>query len=175
VISPLSLVARKGTAGLVRSAGAGRVLVVISGRGGRYGRVVLVVATVAALVFSAVTYAAANSLKLTGPHSNRLGTTFSYKITGYAAGAADFLVAWEQLNPHAGCASTYAAESARGFLPTTYGTGLETAVPVKHGSRVSIVARFHAVNPGEHGLCAYLISLETGDTYAHASVWWTNH
>ena len=159
----------------MRSAGAGRVLVVISRQGGRYGRIVLIVATAAALAFSAVTYAAANSLKLAGPHSNRLGTTFSYKISGYAAGAADFLVAWEQLNPRAGCASTYAAESARGFLPATYGTGLETAVPVKHGSRVSTVARFNAVNPGEHGLCAYLISVETGDTYAHASAWWTNH
>jgi hypothetical protein len=139
----------------------------------RRGRVLLGV-TMLVLAVSAVAYGAGSSLKLTGPHSNKLGTIFSYKISGFA-GAADFVVAWEQTFPRSGCASTYAAESTRAFLPSTYGIGLETATSVRHSSAFSIVAGFHAVNSGEHGICAYLISLETGATYAHAAAWWTNH
>ena len=127
------------------------------------------------LAFSAVAYGAGNSLTLTGPRSNKLQTYFKYTIAGVAAGAADYVVAWEQLYPRAGCASTYAAESTRAFLPATYAIALETASPVARGSTFSLVARFHAVNPGEHGICAYVISLETGETYAHAGAWWTNH
>jgi hypothetical protein len=130
--------------------------------------------TVLVLAFSAVADGAGSSLKLTGPRSNKLGTRFSYTISGYAAGAGDYVVAWEQLYPRSGCAGTYAAESARAFLPSTYGIGLETATSVRPGSSFSIGAAFHAVNPGQHRLCAYLISLETGATYAHAAAWWTN-
>ena len=140
----------------------------------RCGRVVLAV-TVIVLALGAVAYGAGSSLRLTGPGSNKLGTAFSYRIAGSATGAADYVVAWEQLYPRSGCASTYAAESTRAFLPATYGIGLETATSVARGRNFSVVARFNAVNPGKHGLCAYLIRLETGNTYAHAAAWWTNH
>ena len=134
----------------------------------------MLAAGILVLVLSAVAYGAAGPLAITGPHSNKLGTAFSDRISGSATGAADYVVAWEQLYPRSGCASTYAAESTRAFLPSVYGLGLETATPVTRGRSFSIVARFNAVNPGEHGLCAYLISLETGNTYAHAATWWTN-
>jgi hypothetical protein len=137
------------------------------------GRVVLGVALLV-LTLSAVAYGAGSSLKLAGPRSNKLQTDFKYVISGVAAGAADFVVAWEQLYPRGGCASTYAAESTRAFLPATYAIALETASPVAQGRTFSLVARFHAVNRGEHGICAYAISLQTGDTYAHAGAWWTN-
>src|ERR1700733_9966213 len=94
---------------------------------------VLVIVTVLALALVAAAYGAGSSLELKGPTSNELGTTFSYKISGYAAAAADYVVAWEQLYPRSGCATTYAAKSTRAFLPATYGTALETATPVKPG------------------------------------------
>jgi hypothetical protein len=99
---------------------------------------------------------------------------FSDKISGSATGAADYLVAWEQLHPRAGCASTYAAESTRAFLPSTNGLGLETDRPVTQGRNFSVVARFNAVNTGKHGMCSYLINLDMGNTYADAAAWWTN-
>jgi len=130
--------------------------------------------TVIVLVLAGVAYGAGSSLRLTGPGSNKLGTTFSYTISGSATGAADYIVAWEQLYRRSGCAGTYAAESTRAFLPARYGIGLETATSVAKGRTFSVLARFNAVNRGTHGLCAYLISLETGNTYAHAAAWWTN-
>ena len=39
----------------------------------------------------------------------------------------------------------------------------------------STVAAFGAQNLGTHGMCAYLINLSTGTTYAHSQVWWNNH
>ena len=40
----------------------------------------------------------------------------------------------------------------------------------------SIVEQFGAAHLGEHGICAYLINLTTGDTYAYAAIaFWTNH
>ena len=138
-------------------------------------RIVALALVVLALGLAAASYGAGNSLALTGPTSNKLGVIFRYRISGFATGAADYVVAWEQLHPRSGCAATYAAESARGFLPSTYGIGLETATRVKQGTEFSIGAPFHAVNPGEHGLCAYLIGLKSARTYAHAAAWWTNH
>ena len=131
--------------------------------------------SVIVLALGGVAYGGGSSLRLAGPGSNRLGATFSYTISGSATGAADYLLAWEQLYPRSGCASTYAAESTRAFVPARYGISLETARPVAHGRNFSVVARFNAVNPGKHGLCAYLISLETATTYAHTAAWWTNH
>jgi len=130
---------------------------------------------VVALALVAVAHGAGNALTVTGPRSNKLGTTFTYDIAGSAVGGADYLVGWEQLHPRSGCASTYAAESTRMFLPSMYDIALETARPVTPNSSFSTVAHFNAVNPGEHGLCVYLISVETGDTYAHVAAWWTNH
>jgi hypothetical protein len=67
---------------------------------------------------------AGSSLKLSGPKTNRFGTDFDYTISGAASGAANYLVAWEQYYPQKGCATTYAAESTRAFLPSTYGLTL---------------------------------------------------
>jgi hypothetical protein len=39
----------------------------------------------------------------------------------------------------------------------------------------SVVEQFGAVHLGKHGICAYLINLSTGDTYAYAGAFWTNH
>jgi hypothetical protein len=76
---------------------------------------VLVVVSVLGLALGAVAYGAGSSLKLKGPTSNELSTNFSYKISGYAAAAADYVVAWEQLDRRSGCATTNAAESTRAF------------------------------------------------------------
>jgi hypothetical protein len=113
-----------------------------------------------------------SSLNLNGPKTNKYGTDFRYTISGTASGPADYLVAWEQYYPQSGCASTYSAESARTFLPDTYGLTLWLNRSVS-GS-YSALAEFGAAHLGKHGMCAYLINLSTGDTYAFGGAFWTN-
>ena len=90
-----------------------------------------------------------------------------------AAGAANFVVAREQYYPHSGCAATFAAESTRAFLPSTY--RLTPWVDQRVHGNYSITAHFGAANLGKHGMCAYLISLSSGNTHAHGGIFWTNH
>jgi len=121
----------------------------------------------------AASVATSASLRLSGPTSNKLGQNFNYKITGVATATANFVVAWEQYYPRSGCAATYAAESTRAFLPGTY--GLTLWLDQRVTGHYSLLARFGAANPGKHGICAYLINLSSGNTYAHAGQFWTNH
>jgi hypothetical protein len=121
---------------------------------------------------TASTRSGGSSLVLRGPKTNKYGSDFDYTISGTASGAADYLVAWEQYYPQSGCASTYAAESTRTFLPDTYGLTLWLNRSVS-GS-YSALAEFGASHLGKHGMCAYLINLSTGDTYAHGGAFWTN-
>jgi hypothetical protein len=114
-----------------------------------------------------------SSLRLIGPTSNKLGAAFEYTISGAAVSPANYVVAWEQFYPQSGCANTYAAESTRVFLPNTYGLTLFENKSVSHN--YSIVEQFGADHVGKHGICAYLIDLATGDTYAYAGAFWTNH
>jgi hypothetical protein len=55
--------------------------------------VVLLGVTAVVLAFVTVALGAGSSIRLTGPSSNKLGTTFSYTISGSATGAADYIVA----------------------------------------------------------------------------------
>jgi len=151
----------------------------LSGKLGR-GLLVAAIATVLTAVPCVASGAAirtsqsgGNSLKLSGPTSNKIGASFKYSISGTAVSPADYVVAWEQYYPQAGCASTYAAESTRAFLPDTYGVTLFEDRSVSH--TYSMVEQFGADHVGKHGICAYLIDLATGDTYAHAGQFWTNH
>lgn len=121
---------------------------------------------------TAGSHTAGSTLKLSGPKTNKLDATFTYRISGSAEGAANYLVAWEQFYPQTGCAKTYAAESTRAFLPYTYGLTLFLNRSVS-GNYVASEA-FAAVHSGKHGMCAYLINLASGDTYAYAGAFWTN-
>lgn len=113
-----------------------------------------------------------SSLRLSGPKTNKIGTDFDYTISGYASGAANYVVAWEQFNEQSGCATTYAAESTRVFLQSTYELTLWLNRSVS--SNYSLLARFGADHSGKHGICAYLINLSSGDTYAYGGAFWTN-
>jgi hypothetical protein len=117
--------------------------------------------------------AVSNSLHVSGPTSNKIGTPFIEEISGHAKGAANFVVAREQYYRHSRCAATYAAESTRAFLPSTYRRTLWVDQSV-HGND-SITAHYGAVNLDTHGICAYLISLSSGNTYTHGGIFWTNH
>jgi len=146
----------------------------------RLGLLIAVVATLLIAVPGAgseaspqTSHSAGSSLTLSGPKSNTMGADFDYTISGTAISPADYVVAWEQFYPQAGCASTYAAESTRVFLPNTYGLTLFENRNVSH--HYSVVEQFGAVHLGKHGICAYLINLSTGDTYACAGAFWTNH
>jgi len=114
------------------------------------------------------------SLHVSGPVSNLMGVNFNETISGVTASPANYVVAWEQFYKHTGCAATFAQESTRAFFSGTWGLTAWLAKPVSAG-HYSAVARFGARNLGTHGMCAYLINLSTGTTYAHGSIWWTNH
>jgi len=128
----------------------------------RSGRAVLVTPTLGLLALAPSVLAASTSVRLAGPNENQLGSFFTYKLTGFASGRADYLVAWEQLYPRAGCAATYMAESARTFLPSTYGLMPAAQMALTRGRRFSTSLTFHAVNPGSHALCVFVISVKTG-------------
>jgi hypothetical protein len=119
--------------------------------------------------------AAGFNLHLSGPTSNKIGTDFEYVISGSADTTANHLVAWEQFNKVSGCASTFAGESSRELLvpSATYELTLWTNEAVS--SSFSITAHFGAAHLGVHGICAYLINLSTGETYAAVGAFWTNH
>jgi hypothetical protein len=119
--------------------------------------------------------AAAGTMHISGPTSNKLHQNFNETISGVASSSANYVVAWEQYYKHSGCATTFAAESTRAFFPGSWGLTVWLAKPVTPGKSYSTVAKFGAQNLGVHGMCAYLINLSTGATYAHAGVWWTNH
>ena len=119
--------------------------------------------------------ATSSTMRVTGPTSNLMHQNFNETISGFAASPANYVVAWEQYYKRTGCAATFAQESTRSFFPGTYGLTPWLAHPVSAGSSYSVLARFGAVNLGTHGMCAYLINLSTGATYAHGAIWWTNH
>jgi hypothetical protein len=113
------------------------------------------------------------SLHVSGPTSNKIGTPFIEETPRHAKGAANFVVAREQYYRHSGRAATYAVERTRAFLPSTYRRTLWVDQSV-HGND-SITAHYGAANLGTHGMCAYLIGLSSGNTYAHGGIFWANH
>jgi len=135
-----------------------------------FGAAGVAVPTVLPGTASASTY----TLHVSGPISNLMGVNFNETISGVTASPANYVVAWEQFYKHTGCASTFAQESTRAFFSTTWGLTAWLAKPVSPG-HYSAVARFGARNLGTHGMCAYLINISTGTTYAHSSIWWNNH
>ncbi len=147
--------------------------------GGRWRRHRLLLVVAGALISSLVVVpsasASGDTLRLSGPGSNRMGTDFTYVMTGETSGLADHLVAWEQFNKVSGCATTFAAESARALLDpsTLYSLTLWNNQSVS--GTYSVTARFGASHLGVHGICAYLIDLTTGETFATAGAFWTNH
>jgi hypothetical protein len=137
------------------------------------GRFILVAALALLAASSTAAYAASNSLELSGAAKNTLGQNFNWTIRGFAGGAANRVVAYEQFYKKSGCAETYLAERARVSKPS-YAVTLWLNQAVGPHAHYSLVARFGADHTGVHGICAYLINRRTGDTYAHAGGWWDN-
>lgn len=138
------------------------------------GAVALTAATVPTVVTSGAS-ASGSTLHVSGPTSNLMHTNFNETISGVAVSPANYVVAWEQFYKHTGCASTFSAEATRAFFPGLWGISPWLARPVAAGKRYSAVAAFGAQNLGTHGMCAYLINLSSGATYAHGQIWWNNH
>jgi hypothetical protein len=118
--------------------------------------------------------AAGDSIRLSGPASNVMGTNFNYTVSGTASGAANREVSFEQFNKVSGCSPTFAGESAREFLSNSTYEITFWASAAASGA-FSATDAFGAAHPGVHGVCAYLINASTGATFAHAQAWWTNH
>lgn len=132
-----------------------------------------VVVIVASAALASPASAGGNSMTLSGPASNPMGTNFNYVIAGSAGGPANRVVAWEQYNKLSGCAPTFAGEAVRAFHPSSvYGLTVWTSQSVS--GPYSVTAAFGADNLGVHGVCAYLVNFTTGQTYAHAGAFWTN-
>jgi hypothetical protein len=119
--------------------------------------------------------AAGGTLRVSGPASNVMGQNFNYVISGIAPALANRVVVWEQDNKASGCAPTFAAESARALLDPTAMYGLTLRSNLAVSGSYSVTARFGAAQLGVHGMCAYLINLATGATYASSGAFWTNH
>jgi hypothetical protein len=134
---------------------------------------IVLVAVVATLALAGPA-SAGGTMTASGPATNTMGTDFNYVLSGTASGPANRVVAWEQAVKANGCAPTFAAEAARElFQPTSlYELTVWTNRPVS-GS-YSVTAAFGARNLGVHGICAYLINVTTGQTYAQAGAFWTN-
>ncbi|HTX09959.1 MAG TPA: hypothetical protein VME22_15170 [Solirubrobacteraceae bacterium] len=135
------------------------------------GRFILAAALALLVASSTTAYAADNSLKLSGAAKNQLGQNFNWTISGFAGGAANRVVAYEQFYKKSGCASTYAAEKGRVSKPS-YAVTLWLSRSVH--AHYSLVAEFGADHAGVHGICAYLINRLSGQTYEHAGGWWDN-
>jgi hypothetical protein len=132
------------------------------------------VASLVVLAASAGTaYAAGSSLKLSGAAKNTLGQDFNWTITGFAAGKANRVVAYEQFYKQSGCAATNAGERGR-ESQSGYDVTLWVNHVVSPGKHYSVVAKFGADNAGVHGICAYLINHASGQTFAHGGGWWDN-
>lgn len=133
--------------------------------------VAVVIATVA---LASPASAGSYSMKVTGPPTNKIGTDFTYLITGTAGGPANRVVAWEQYDKSNGCAPTFAAESVRAIFQPSSLYGLTKWTNEAVSGSYSVTAAFGAANLGVHGICAYLINYTTGQTYAKAGAFWKN-
>lgn len=100
-------------------------------------------------------------LSLSGPSSNKLGSSFVYTLSAHPAVAA-LLLAFEI--PGSSCAavaSAYSRSSAR----------VHQSVPA---SAFRVTFHFTAEPAGAYALCLYLVNPATSATEAHASAHWTN-
>ena len=118
--------------------------------------------------------AAGDSMTVSGPATNTMGSDFNYVISGAASGPANRVVAWEQYNKANGCAPTFAGESVRALFQPSSVYGLTVWTNQAVAGTYSVTARFGAAHLGVHGVCAYLINFSTGQTYAHGGAFWTN-
>ena len=107
-----------------------------------------------------------SSVTVKGPSSVKIGKTFSFHISGFAASPANYVSVREAPTS---CASTYAPESSKSG-PTGQSKNL---TPGKSFSYKT--AGFKAAHKGKHFLCVYVINFSTIKTYAHASTAWTDH
>ena len=133
----------------------------------------LVVVTASAAL-SIPASAAGDSMTVSGPATNTMGSDFNYVISGTASGPANRVVAWEQYNKASGCAPTFAGESVRALFQPSSLYGLTVWTNQAVSGTYSVTARFGAAHLGVHGVCAYLINFSTGQTYAHGGAFWTN-
>ena len=102
------------------------------------------------------------SLKLSGPTSNKLGSSFTYSLSADAHSAAVLEVFEEPGSACAGSASGYPLSTAR----------VHQSVPAG-----AFTVDFHltAEPAGSFALCAYLVDPSTKATEARAAGHWTNH
>ena len=87
-----------------------------------------------------------------GSLSNKVGTNFASVISGNADSVANHLIAGEQFNKGAGCASTYAGASTRERLELTTTYELTFWTNPTASGEFSVTAHFGAAHRGVHGV-----------------------
>jgi hypothetical protein len=107
------------------------------------------------------TPAGTDTLTLSGPTANKLGSTFSYKVSADLGAPALFLAFNPAGSTCAATASSYARSSAR----------VHQTVPA--GS-LTFTFNLVAEPAGAFALCVYAVNPSTGATEAHAAAHWTN-
>ena len=124
----------------------------------------LVTLSMGALSAPALAHHKHSSVSITGPTSVQLGTPFSFKVKGFLAKPATDVGVWELPNP---CGAK---------VTSAIGSGGELQQVQPHqGHKFSLNVNLFARVPGGHYLCAYVFSLPSRKTYAHAQHTWSNH
>ncbi len=101
------------------------------------------------------------ALSLSGPSSNKLGSAFSYKVSGNPSAAAEFVAVEVTGSACAASASAYSASSER----------VHQTVPA---GAFDVTFHLTAEPAGTFALCVYLLNPATHATEAHAGAHWTN-
>jgi hypothetical protein len=137
----------------------------------RIGSVIGVGCVGLALCVSAL--AAGTSLHLSGPTSNKIGTSFTYKISGFFARPYDAVVTFQALAT-SGCASTEQDELVRWHEGKT--AHPYSYIYAESNRPFSFHVHFKAKVPGKHDFCVYVVENKPeAPTGAHARAQWTNH
>ncbi len=107
------------------------------------------------------TSAGSAALSLIGPTSNKVGSSFAYKVSADAAAPALFIAAEVSGSSCAASASAYGASSERVHQSVRAGA-------------INVTLHFVAEPAGTFALCVYLVNPTTHATEAHAGAHWTN-
>jgi hypothetical protein len=109
----------------------------------------------------ASTSSGGNTLSLSGPTTNKLGSKFNYEVSAHLAAPALFLAFNPAGTTCAATASSYPRASAH----------VHQSLP---SGSLALTFNLVAEPAGSFALCVYVVNPSTGATEAHAAAHWTN-
>lgn len=136
------------------------------------------IVVLALLVPAGIAVAASSSVKLKGPRSVTVGTSFSFALSGFNTSGNDlqlFEVPGVKGGPQT-CSSNDIGEGDRETAQHAYELNAWPLKRHKHFSEKESITTPIAIKPGKHTLCAYVVYSklrEPAKTLAHASAHYT--